>query len=179
MHWKDWNKRSHNLQSWIDGKRNFNKACQFKGDNFFEHESMPTDKNRRDCSEVIVVYRKAICDDLRFVKWCVILLDMTRWAHCGHKGMDIIGKDTQPSIRRLNNEELVEKGLWWAKKNFSHTVIQLPPVWAVAKRQDGFVFFMSFDCTVWILQLKLGDISSRNFLKSVLNNCNHCHASIM
>ena len=48
-------------------------------------------------SELIVMFKKPVWDDLSFVTWHVILLEVAirRWVHCGHKGMDIVSNNTQ------------------------------------------------------------------------------------
>ena len=42
-------------------------------------------------SELIVMFKKPVWDDLSFLTWCIILLEVAirRWVHCGHTGMDI------------------------------------------------------------------------------------------
>ncbi len=39
--------------------------------------------------ELIVMFKKPVWDDLSFVTWCIILLEVAirRWVHCRHKGM--------------------------------------------------------------------------------------------
>lgn len=41
--------------------------------------------------------KKTICNDLSFVTWCTILLEaaVIRWVHSGHKGIDMVGKNTK------------------------------------------------------------------------------------
>ncbi len=42
-------------------------------------------------SELIVMFKKPVWDDLSFVTWCIILLEVSirRCLYCSHKGMDI------------------------------------------------------------------------------------------
>ena len=46
---------------------------------------------------VIVMSKKPVWDDLSFVTWHIILLEVAiwRWVHCGHKAMDMINNNTQ------------------------------------------------------------------------------------
>ncbi len=48
-------------------------------------------------SELIVIFKKPVWDDLSFVTWCIILLEVAfrRWVHCSHKGMDMVSNNTQ------------------------------------------------------------------------------------
>lgn len=41
--------------------------------------------------------KKPVWDDLSFVTWCIILLEVAigGWLHCGHKGMDMASSNTQ------------------------------------------------------------------------------------
>ncbi len=43
------------------------------------------------------MFKKPVWDDLSFVKWCIILLEVAirRWVHCSYKGMDMISNNTQ------------------------------------------------------------------------------------
>ncbi len=45
----------------------------------------------------IVMFKKPVWDDLSFVTWCIILLEVAirRWVHCSHKGMDMVSNNTQ------------------------------------------------------------------------------------
>ncbi len=69
------------------------------------------------------MFKKPVWDDLSFVTWCVILLEVAirRWVYCSHKGMDMISNNTQLGCGGLNNAQLVLSGPKCAKK------ISLPP----------------------------------------------------
>ncbi len=46
---------------------------------------------------VIVMFKKPVWDDLSFVTWCIILLEVAvrRCVHCSHKGKDMVSNNTQ------------------------------------------------------------------------------------
>ncbi len=46
------------------------------------------------------MFKKPVWDDLSFVTWYIILLDVAirRWVHCSHKGMDMVGSQNQTVI---------------------------------------------------------------------------------
>ncbi len=48
-------------------------------------------------SKVNSLSKKPVWDDLSFVTWCIILLEVVirRWEHCSHKGMDMVSNNTQ------------------------------------------------------------------------------------
>lgn len=50
-----------------------------------------------DYSQLIVMFKKLVRDDLTFVTWCVIPLEaaIRRPAHCSHKHMNMISSNTQ------------------------------------------------------------------------------------
>ena len=45
----------------------------------------------------IVMLKQSVRDYLNFVKLCIILLELgnRRWVHGGHKGVDMVSKNTQ------------------------------------------------------------------------------------
>lgn len=47
-------------------------------------------------SELIFMFQKSVCDDLSFVNWCIILLEVTIgiWVYCGHRQMDMVKEAT-------------------------------------------------------------------------------------
>ncbi len=43
-----------------------------------------------------VMFKKPVWDDLSFVTWCIILLEVhQKMVHCSHKGMDMVSNNTQ------------------------------------------------------------------------------------
>ncbi len=47
-------------------------------------------------SELIVMFKKPVWDDLSFVTCCIILLEVhQKMVHCSHKGMDMVSNNTQ------------------------------------------------------------------------------------
>ncbi len=57
-------------------------------------------------------------DDLSFVTWCIILLEVAirRWVHCSHKGMDMVSNNTQVGCGHFNGAQLDLRGPKCAKK---------------------------------------------------------------
>jgi len=53
--------------------------------------------SNRQYSELIVMFKKPVWDDMSFVTWCIILLEVAirRWVHCGQIGMDMVSNNTQ------------------------------------------------------------------------------------
>ncbi len=46
--------------------------------------------------KLIVMFKKPVWDDLSFVTWCIILLEVhQKMVHCSHKGMDMVSNNTQ------------------------------------------------------------------------------------
>ncbi len=43
------------------------------------------------------MFKKPVSDDLSFVTWCIILLEVAirRWVHCSHKEIDMVSNNTQ------------------------------------------------------------------------------------
>lgn len=41
--------------------------------------------------------KKPVCNDLSFVTWCATLLEavIIGWVNCGHKGIDMVSKNTK------------------------------------------------------------------------------------
>ncbi len=64
------------------------------------------------------MFKKPVWDDLSFVTWCIILLEVAirRWVHCSHEGMDMVSKQHSGRLWRLNNAQLVLRGPKCAKK---------------------------------------------------------------
>ncbi len=61
------------------------------------------------------MFKKPVWDDLSFVTWCIILLEVhQKMVHCSHKGMDM-DNNTQVDWR-LNDSQLVLKDPTCAKK---------------------------------------------------------------
>ncbi len=54
------------------------------------------------------MFKKPVWDDLSFVTWCIILLELAirRWVHCSHEGIDGL-QQYSGRMWRLNNEKLV------------------------------------------------------------------------
>ncbi len=53
-----------------------------------------------ELSELIFMFKKPVWDDLSFVTWCIILLEVMlschqKMVHCSHKGMDMVSNNTQ------------------------------------------------------------------------------------
>ncbi len=65
------------------------------------------------------MFKKPVWEDLSFVKWCIILLEVfiRRWVHCSHKGMDMAINNTR-RLWCLNNAQFVLRGPKCAKKIF-------------------------------------------------------------
>ncbi len=61
------------------------------------------------------MFKKPVWDDLSFVTWCIILLEVSirRWVHCSHKGTDMVSNNR---LWRLNDAQLVLRGPKCAKK---------------------------------------------------------------
>ncbi len=49
------------------------------------------------------MFNKPVGDDLSFVTWCIILLEVAirRWVHCSHKGMDMVSNNTITNDAKL------------------------------------------------------------------------------
>ncbi len=82
------------------------------------------------------MFKKPVWDDLSFVTWCIILLEVAirRWIHCSHKGMYMVSNNTQVGCGGLNNAQLALRGLKCAKKispqdgsGWSHAFMFLTP----------------------------------------------------
>lgn len=58
-------------------------------------------------SEFIVTFKNPVWDDLNFVTWCVILLEVAiiRCVHCGHKGVYVVSSSTW--VGCLNSAPLI------------------------------------------------------------------------
>ncbi len=54
------------------------------------------------------MFKKPVWDDLSFVAWCIILLEVAirRWVHCSHKGNGHGQKQYSGRLWRLNNAQL-------------------------------------------------------------------------
>ncbi len=84
-------------------------------------------------SELHVMFKKPVWDDLSFVTWCVVLLEasITRWEYSGHKGIDVVSRNT---LWRLNDAQL-----WRTQsvaRKYLHTITP-HPAWTVDTRQNG------------------------------------------
>ncbi len=64
------------------------------------------------------MFKKPVWDDLSFVTWCIILLEVAlrRWVHCSHKGMSIGQQQYSGRLWSLNNAQLVLRGPKCVKK---------------------------------------------------------------
>ncbi len=81
------------------------------------------------------MFKKPVWDDLSFVTWCIILLEVVirRCVHCSHKGMDMVSNNTQTvAFKRCS---IGAKRPKVCQENIPHTITP-PPVWTVETRQD-------------------------------------------
>ncbi len=70
---------------------------------------------RLEYSELTVMFKKPVWDDLSFVTRRVTLMKVAirRWVHCGHKGMDMVSKQWSGRLWHLNDAQLVQRGPQW------------------------------------------------------------------
>ncbi len=63
------------------------------------------------------MFKKPVWDDLSFVTWCIILLEVhQKMVHCGHKGMDMVSNNTQVDRGLFKRCSIGTKGPKCAKK---------------------------------------------------------------
>ncbi len=63
------------------------------------------------------MFKKPVWDDLSFVTWCIILLEVhQKMVHCSHKEMDMVRNNTQVDCGVLNDAQLVLMDPKCAKK---------------------------------------------------------------
>ncbi len=105
-------------------------------------------------NELIVMFKKPVWDDLSFLTWHVILLEVatTRWVHYGHKGRDMVSINTQGRPWHLNDAQLVPK---CAKKisptTLHHHLLQPEPL--IHGRMDPCFHVIKWNVIHWILSL--------------------------
>ncbi len=103
------------------------------------------------------MFKKPVWDDLSFVTWCIILLEVAikRWMHFSHKGMDMVSNNTQVSCG-LNDAQLVLRGPKCAKKTSPTPLHHHQPEPLRQSRMDPcfHVLYTKFWPYIWMLQQK-------------------------
>ncbi len=71
------------------------------------------------------MFKKPVWDDLSFVTWCIILLEVAirRCVHCSHKGMNVFSNNTQVDVA-FKLCSIGTKGPKVCQENIPHTITQ-------------------------------------------------------
>ncbi len=99
--------------------------------------------------------KKPVWDDLSFVTWCIILLEVIirRCVHCSHKGMDMVSNNTTGRLWRFKQCSIGTKGPKVCQENIPHTITP-PPAWTVELTWCFHVLYAKFWPYHWMLQQK-------------------------
>ncbi len=113
------------------------------------------------------MFKKPVWDDLSFVTWCIILLEVAirSWEHCSHKEMDMVSNNTQVGC---GDAQLVLRGPKCAK-NISHhyTTTSSLNRWDKAGWIHAFMFFTpNSNPTIWMSEQKSRLIRPGNVFQS-------------
>ncbi len=125
-------------------------------------------------SELIVMFKKPVWDDLSFVILsCIILLEVSirRWVHCSHKGIYMVSNNTQVgcSVYRCS---IGTKGPKVAPRKYPphhYTTTTSLNCWDKAGWIHAFMFFTpNSDPTIWMSQQKSRPDQATFFQSSIV-----------
>ncbi len=121
-----------------------------------------------------VMFKKPVWDDLSFVTWCIMLLevDIRRWVHCSYKGD---GHGQQPILRQsvvFKRCSIGTKGPKVCQEILPHPITpptSSPEPLDKAGWIHAFMFFMpNYDPTIWMSQQKSRTHQTRQRFSNLL-----------